>query len=84
MSKSLPTRRQREVINLLADGLSCTSIGKRLGMSVKTVENQIFCASVRLGLRGKAQVLLVAWHFRQRISQLEAQLNYSKTFPRHD
>jgi DNA-binding CsgD family transcriptional regulator len=72
MSPKSPTPRQREIIALLAEGLSYKEIGDRMGLSKKTVDNHIGYASLRMGLGNKPQLELVAWHYRQRIAEPEA------------
>ena len=71
MSRQL-TPRQREIVALLAEGLPCRLIAKRLGLKTSTVENHIFAAGINAGVGQKLQVGLVSWHYRQRIAELEA------------
>lgn len=72
MSPNSPTPRQREIIALLAEGLCYKQIGDRMGLSKKTVDNHIGYASRRMKLGNKPQLELTAWHYRQRIAELEA------------
>lgn len=46
------TSRQREVLQLVAEGLSTKEIARRLGLSVKTVESHRAQLMLRLGVRG--------------------------------
>ena len=70
--KSLPTPRQREIISLLAEGLSYKEIGARIGITRRTVDNHVTYARQRMALGNKPQLELVSWHYRQRIAELEA------------
>ena len=72
MSIRTLTPRQREVVALLAEGLPCRLIAKRLGLAQSTVNNHIFAAGLTLGINEKLQVGLVTWHLNQRIALLEA------------
>jgi DNA-binding CsgD family transcriptional regulator/tetratricopeptide (TPR) repeat protein len=56
------SRREREVVPLLAEGLSNAEIGKRLFITPKTVEHHITNILGRLGLRSRTEV--VAWAHR--------------------
>jgi predicted ATPase/DNA-binding CsgD family transcriptional regulator len=56
------TERQREVIRLLAAGLTNNEIGRRLGVSSKTVMHHTVAIYQRLGLRGRSEA--VAWAIR--------------------
>ena len=61
LDQPLPlTRREREVANLAADGLSSQAIADRLFLSVRTVEGHLHRAYGKLGVnerRGLARVL---------------------------
>jgi DNA-binding NarL/FixJ family response regulator len=48
----LLTRREREVLHLVAEGLSGAAIGRRLGISPRTVEAHRASLMRRLGLKG--------------------------------
>ena len=54
------TDREREVLTLLADGLSNAAIAKRLVVSVHTVRNHIANMSGKLGAHSKLEVLSIA------------------------
>ena len=82
MNKSALPPRQREAIAHVADGLHFKNVAERMGITLATVENHIFRAQKTLGIHNVAG--LVAWHYRGRIAELEAQLAHLKTFPRHD
>ncbi len=60
------TRREMEVLDLLADGMSSSAIAARLYLSVKTVERHTANLAMKLGLTGRAQV--VAFGAAQRAS----------------
>ena len=64
LEQPLPlTRREREVANLAADGLSSQAIADRLFLSVRTVEGHLHKAYGKLGVserRGLARVLKAA------------------------
>ena len=70
----LLSRRQREIVALLAEGLPNRLIAKRLGVAPATVSNHIFAASIKVGINVKCQVGLVSWHYRQRIVELETEI----------
>lgn len=57
---SLPSRRQREVLRLVAIGFSNKEIAARLGLSVKTVEAHKSGAARKLGLRGRVDIVRYA------------------------
>lgn len=42
------TRRQREVVGLLAAGLTCPQVARRLGISVKTVRKHVAAVAEKL------------------------------------
>jgi DNA-binding NarL/FixJ family response regulator len=54
------TEREREVLALLADGLSNAAIAKRLFVSVHTVRNHIANLSAKLGAHSKLEALSIA------------------------
>jgi DNA-binding NarL/FixJ family response regulator len=56
------TTREREILTLLADGLSNGPIGRRLGLSPRTVANHVSNILTKLGLSGRAEV--AAWAVR--------------------
>ena len=57
------TPREREVLMLTMEGLSCPQIAKRLGISLKTVERHRLHISIKTGTH-KA-VTLARWAIRQ-------------------
>ena len=54
------TGREREVLELLAQGLTNAAIGKTLYVSVNTVRNHIANMSTKLGAHSKLEVLSIA------------------------
>ena len=54
------TEREREVLALLAEGLSNTAIAQRLVVSVYTVRNHVSNLSGKLGAHSKLEVLSIA------------------------
>jgi DNA-binding NarL/FixJ family response regulator len=56
------SRREREVVPLLAEGLSNADIAKRLFVTPKTVEHHVTNILGRLGLRTRTEV--AAWVHR--------------------
>jgi DNA-binding NarL/FixJ family response regulator len=54
------TERERDVLGLLADGLSNAAIGERLFISVHTVRNHISNLSHKLGAHSKLEALSIA------------------------
>jgi DNA-binding NarL/FixJ family response regulator len=59
-SPSLLTDREREVLVLLASGLSNKQIGHRLGISEKTVKTHLTNIFQRIGARDRTQAALWA------------------------
>jgi len=57
--------REREVLHLMADGLTTKEISKKLGISVKTAENHRGRVLAKLGLRNSAE--LVRYAMRKRL-----------------
>lgn len=60
LDKAGVTRREVEVLDLLAEGLSTTAIASRLYLSVKTVERHTANLATKLDLNGRAQVVAFA------------------------
>lgn len=54
------TRREQEVLNMLAQGLSNAAIAEELTVSVHTVRNHIANLSAKLGAHSKLEVLSIA------------------------
>jgi len=57
--------RQRQVMELVAAGLSSKEIARRLGISAKTVENHRAWVMERLGTRNLAELVRVAMTIQQ-------------------
>jgi DNA-binding CsgD family transcriptional regulator len=53
------TSRQREIINLAAQGLSNKQIADRFHMSVRSVQGHLFRASQRLGVNSREQLIAI-------------------------
>jgi DNA-binding NarL/FixJ family response regulator len=54
------TRRQREVLQLLADGLSTEGVAKRLGLSTETIRTHTKATIRRLEARDRAHAVAIA------------------------
>jgi DNA-binding CsgD family transcriptional regulator len=54
------TGREREVLELVAQGLSNAEIARVLGTARSTVERTIAAASAKLGVRSRAQAAALA------------------------
>lgn len=54
------TRREREVLDRLARGLGNDAIAARLGVSTKTVQNNVSALLLKLGVATRAQAVVVA------------------------
>ena len=54
------TARERELLELVREGLSNVEIGRRLGLSRRTVETEIRAAARKLGASSRAQAALLA------------------------
>jgi DNA-binding CsgD family transcriptional regulator len=50
------TAREREIVSLVADGLSNRQIAERLVVSVRTVEGHLYRASAKLGTTSRAEL----------------------------
>jgi DNA-binding NarL/FixJ family response regulator len=55
------TPREREVLVLVAEGLSNDEIGERLFLSPLTVKTHVLRAAAKLGARDRAQMVVVAY-----------------------
>jgi DNA-binding NarL/FixJ family response regulator len=51
------SRREREVLRLLAEGLTAREIGTRLGISTRTVEGHVAKILAKLGARNRADAV---------------------------
>ncbi len=56
VGRSVIPKRQREVAELIADGLTDEAIGRRLGVSPRTVESHVGRLLRRLGVRHRGEV----------------------------
>lgn len=56
--RSLLTKREREIFNLLIDDYTTKEIAGQLGISEKTVRNHISNTIQKLGVSGRAQAIL--------------------------
>ena len=54
------TDREREILDLLAQGLQNADIARQLGLSVHTVRNHVANLSAKLGAHSKLEVLAIA------------------------
>jgi DNA-binding NarL/FixJ family response regulator len=54
------TRRQREILQLLADGAATDGAAKRLGLSAETVRTHTKAALARLGARDRGHAIAIA------------------------
>lgn len=54
------TTREREVVALVAEGLRNEEVGRRLGISEKTVRNHLTAVFQKLGLSGRLELVLFA------------------------
>ncbi|MCW8835556.1 MAG: response regulator transcription factor [Rhodospirillales bacterium] len=60
------TRRQREVLDLLAQGLPNMDIGKRMDLNLSTVKTHVTGVLKALGVENRTQAVLAYRHFLQR------------------
>jgi DNA-binding NarL/FixJ family response regulator len=58
-SRALITRRQREILQLLADGESTTVAARRLGLSEETVKTHMKNTLARLGARNRSHAVAI-------------------------
>ncbi len=58
MGKSILTKREKEVFNLLITNKNTKEIADTLGISEKTVRNHISNAMQKLGVKGRAQAVI--------------------------
>jgi DNA-binding NarL/FixJ family response regulator len=58
------TKREHEVLGLMAEGLQHDEIGQRLFISPKTVATHVEHILRKLGARGRAQAIAIAYHHR--------------------
>jgi DNA-binding NarL/FixJ family response regulator len=56
-TKVLLTPREREVVALIADGLSAKDIGRQMNLSPRTVERHIETSRCKLRAQNKAQLV---------------------------
>ena len=58
MNKSILTKREKEVFNLLIDNKTTKEIANKLGISEKTVRNHISNTMQKLSVKGRAQAVV--------------------------
>ncbi len=58
MNKSILTKREKEVFELLIVNQTTAEIAKKLGISEKTVRNHISNAMQKLGVKGRASAVV--------------------------
>lgn len=58
MSKSILTKREREVFNLLINNMTTSDIAQKLNISEKTVRNHISNVMQKLGVKGRANAVI--------------------------
>lgn len=58
MKKSILTKREQEIFNLLVAGLSTKDISKKINISEKTVRNHISNAMQKLEVKGRASAVV--------------------------
>ena len=58
MSKSVLTKREKQVFDLLVLNKSTLEIAKKLGISEKTVRNHISNVMQKLGVKGRAGAVI--------------------------
>ncbi len=58
MSKSILTKREKEVFELLIVNQTTSEIAQKLGISEKTVRNHISNAMQKLGVKGRASAVV--------------------------
>ena len=56
--KSILTKREKEVFELLIENKTTVEIADKLGISVKTVRNHISNAMQKLGVKGRASAVV--------------------------
>ena len=54
------TRRQRQILQLYADGQSTARVAKRLGLSAETIRTHTKAILARLGARDRAHAVAIA------------------------
>ena len=55
------SQREREALGLLAEGMSNSQIGERLGIGEKTVKTHVSNVLAKLGVTGRTQAAVYAW-----------------------
>ena len=58
MNKSILTKREKEVFDLLINNKSTKEIANKLGISEKTVRNHISNTMQKLGVKGRSQAVV--------------------------
>lgn len=59
------TEREREILNLITDGLTNREIGERLFLSEKTVKNYVSGLLAKLGLQRRTQAAVYGAQIRK-------------------
>jgi DNA-binding NarL/FixJ family response regulator len=60
------TRRERQVLDLIAEGLTNRQIGERLELAEKTVKNYVSGLLMKLGMERRTQAAVYGAHHRER------------------
>lgn len=63
------TNRERQILNLIADGLTNKEIARHLSISEATVENHIHHIYVKLRISNRAQAVGYAFRLKMRVLQ---------------
>ncbi len=58
MKKTILTKREKEVFELLIENYTTVEIAKRLGISEKTVRNHVSNVMQKLGVKGRASAVV--------------------------
>ncbi|MBE3549981.1 MAG: Transcriptional regulator DegU, LuxR family [Brockia lithotrophica] len=66
------TARERDILLLIAEGLSNGEIGKRLGISEKTVKNHLASIRIKLNISERTKLAIEALHYVRRVGGTDA------------
>ncbi|RKQ83812.1 response regulator [Brockia lithotrophica] len=66
------TARERDILLLMAEGLSNGEIGKRLGISEKTVKNHLASIRIKLNISERTKLAIEALHYVRRVGESDA------------
>jgi DNA-binding CsgD family transcriptional regulator len=58
--RNIPTERELQVLDLLANGASTAEVSTKLGITKRTVEDHIKNASIKLGARNRTHAIALA------------------------